>query len=83
MAFWWAPGIKGIKELKPYYNVIVFIKKIVIKWKKNLYKTKKKLVKFIALFFYIMIIIILFPDISSNYMLGDFEFYSSTCKCLI
>ena len=43
MAFWWAPGIKGIKELKPYYNVIVFIKKIVIKWKKNLYKTKKKI----------------------------------------
>ena len=38
------------------------------------------LVKFIVLF---IIIIILFPGISSRYMTGDCEFYVYTCKCLI
>ena len=41
LTFWWIPDIKG---LKPCYDVISFLEKIVIKWNKNLCKKiiKKK-----------------------------------------
>ena len=44
MAFWWTPGIKGNKELKPCYNVIIifFFQKIYKMKEKFMQKKLKK-----------------------------------------